>query len=108
MLIRLESESKSKSDGSRTLISSSLPVQTGNRIGSPCQTGKAAIFELIEHGSNLPVQDLIQNRCQRLRSTIVVRVNIIGRNAGCRSIPGGVKPQHRILVEDIQGIKVKC
>src|SRR5215470_12524882 len=107
MRIQLESESKSESYGAGVLISGSHPVRTANRIGSVTQTRKAAVLELIEHRSDLSVQDLIQNRRQRLRIRIVIRINVIGRNAVCRSILGGIEARHRILVEEVQDIEFK-
>ena len=108
MRIRLESESKSESYGAGVLISGSHPVRTANRIGSVTQTRKAAVLELIEHRSDLSVKDLIQNRRQRLRIRIVIRINVIGRNGVARSIPvSGIDTRHRILVEEVQDIEFK-
>src|SRR5215471_11278137 len=108
MRIRLESESKSESYSAGALISGSHPIRTANRIGPVTQTRKAAVLELIEHRSDLSVKDLIQNRRQRLRIRIVIRINVIGRNGVARSIPvGGIDTRHRILVEEVQDIEFK-
>jgi hypothetical protein len=67
MLVQLEHESETKSNVTGTLISIRLSVKTIMRIWSSSQTGKAAILKLRKLRPDLSVQNLVQNRNQRLR-----------------------------------------
>ena len=77
------------------------------RIWSASQAGKTAVFELRKLSSDLSGQNSVQNRNQRLGCGHVSWDNV-GRPNGVRSpVPRSKKAGHRVLVEDVQDVKVE-
>ena len=78
------------------------------RIWSPSKAGKTAVFELRKLRPDLSGKNLVQNRNQGLRCLIVSGVDVRSPNCVCSSVPGRSKASHRVLVKDVQDIKVKA